>query len=414
MKNPASLRTIVFCVLCFSSAVFAGGAEYTGQFDKTLAPNVEEHERIVLALDSGAMWKNLGKFGPDTHFTAGRFAHPMTGQYSVVAVLVEDDEEDPVMFVDLNDDRKLTPEEKVVLKKEKKDNPFLWIATVPLPVKESFFTHAPIFLRYFKSVKVDKMAEGDRLITQSTEVMARGSVDVKGKRVIVQYALAPGEKKLNPQEGWLGVDIDGDGHIDMDNLSPEAAKADAESVVFRVGDTYISTKKADISKNQIVLREHEAKDYKRVELAIGKQFPEFNFTDFDGRKRKISEFRGKYVLLDIWGFWCPPCRKELPYIREAHKRFQNRNLEIIGLNTDADFTIESMKKGLNENGMKWTNARFDSVVDFLKVNLRINSFPTTFLISPEGNILSMSRQERDEPDLRGRDLLTTLDEILPE
>ena len=235
----------------------------------------------------------------------------------------------------------------------------------------------------------------------------------KGRKVIVQYALPAGEKKVNPQQGWLGVDIDGDGAIDMDNLSPEAARADAEAVVFRVGDTYLSTKKADVSKNQIVMRENDAKDYKRFELSMGKLFPEFNFIDFEGKKRKISEFRGKYVLLDIWGFWCGPCRKELPYIREAHKRFQGRNLEIVGLNTDEDFTIESMKKGLKDSGMTWTNAKFASVVDFLRVNLRITSFPTTFLISPEGKILSMSRQERDEPDLRGKDLLDSLDEVLP-
>ena len=260
-------------------------------------------------------------------------------------------------------------------------------------------------MRYFKSVKTDKMGPGDRLITQSTEVLARGTVDIKGRKVMFQYAMPAGEKTVNPQEGWLGVDTDGDGNIDMDNLSPEAAKADAEAVVFRVGDMYLSTKKADIAKNQIVIREHDAKEYKRLELGIGKPFPEFAFTDFDGKKRKISEFRGKFVLLDIWGFWCGPCRRELPYIKEAYKRFQGRNLEIVGLNTDEDYTVESMKKGLNDNGMTWTNAKFDSVVDFLRSGLRVSSFPTTFLISPEGKILSMSRAERDEPDLRGHDLL---------
>lgn len=405
--------TLALIVLCLSSSMFAGGAEYTGQFDKDLSPNVEEFERIILKRDPGTMWDHLGKFGPRSHFTTGRLLHPLSGQYSVVAVMVEDKDDDPVMFVDLNDDLRLSAEEKIVLKKEKADNPYLWTATVRLGTKDSFFAAAPIFVRYFKSVMTEKMTEGDRLVTQSTEVMARGSVDVKGKRVIVQYALAEGGKKVNPQEGWLGVDTDGDGSIDMDNLSPEAAKADEESVVFRIGETYVSTKKADLSKNQIVLREHEAKDYKRVELGIGKPFPEFAFTDFDGKKRRISEFRGKYVLLDIWGFWCGPCRKELPYIREAYKRFQTRNLEIVGLNTDPDFTIESMKKALSDNGMKWTNAKFDSVLDFLKVNLRVNSFPTTFLISPEGKILSMSRQERDEPDLRGKDLLDSLNEVLP-
>lgn len=410
---PAVLVIVMFAASPFTFARSAVGAEYAGQFEKSLAANVEEFERVVLTVDTAEAWKHLGSFGASAHFTTGRLNHPQTGQYSVVALLVEDGNNAPLIFADINDDRKLSADEKFTLKKEKDDNPYLWNATIPLNAKNDFFSNCPIFVRYFKSVKTDKMGPGDRLITQSTEVMARGIVDVKGRKVLVQYAMPAGEKKVNAQDGWLGVDGDGDGSIDMDNLSPEAARAETESVVFRVGDIYLSTKKADVSKNQIIMREHDAKEYKRMELGIGKQFPEFAFTDFDGKKRKISEFRGKYVLLDIWGFWCPPCRKELPYIREAHKRFQGRNLEIVGLNTDPDYTIDSMKKALNDSGMKWTNAKFDSVADFLKVNLRITSFPTTFLISPDGKILSMSRQERDEPDLRGQDLLESLDEALP-
>jgi len=86
---------------------------------------------------------------------------------------------------------------------------------------------------------------------------------------------------------------------------------------------------------------------------------------------------------------------------------------VLGLNTDADYTVESMKKALRDSGMIWTQAKFESVIDFVRIGLRVHSFPTTFLISPEGKILSMSRSERKEPDLRGSDLLDTLDEILP-
>jgi len=63
--------------------------------------------------------------------------------------------------------------------------------------------------------------------------------------------------------------------------------------------------------------------------------------------------------------------------------------------------------------MIWTQAKFESVVDFLRLGLRVSSFPTTFLIAPDGKILSMSRNERKEPDLRGADLLDSLDEVLP-
>jgi thiol-disulfide isomerase/thioredoxin len=118
------------------------------------------------------------------------------------------------------------------------------------------------------------------------------------------------------------------------------------------------------------------------------------------------------VLLDFWGFWCPPCTKELPYLREAYKRFRARGLEIVGMNTD-DYTPESIKESLEKNGMTWMQARQDSFLNLKNFEFRIESFPTTFLVGPDGKLLSMSRQKRGEPDLRGKDLLTTLDEILP-
>ncbi|MBK8304833.1 MAG: TlpA family protein disulfide reductase [Chloracidobacterium sp.] len=136
-----------------------------------------------------------------------------------------------------------------------------------------------------------------------------------------QYAYLADKNKVDPQAGLLGVDMDGDGKVDLGKMAAESTKAKEETIVFRVGDTYLATKKADVAKNQIVVVEREAKDYKRLEVHINKEFPDFSFTDFEGKKRKFSEFRGKYVLVDIWGFWCGPCRRELPYIREAHRRF---------------------------------------------------------------------------------------------
>lgn len=420
MKIPKLLQTTIGCavkafsttvgILLITSAIIGAG-EYSGQFETALVVNPEETERVVFKHSTYFdRWKDAGDFGSDAHYASAQLIDPLTGQASLLALVVEADDEDPILFVDLDNNNRITSNEKIAFKNP--TNPYLWEATVMIPLKGGFFTFAPMMVEYFESIKTDKMTDDDRLIRQSTGVFARGSVDVNGKKLAVQYALVE-RSKVNAREGWLGMDGDGDGKVDMDNLSPEAAKADNEAVIFRVGNTYLSTKKVDLDKNQIVLREHEAKDYKRLELQMGKEFPEFTFSDFDGKKRKISEYRGKYVLLDVWGFWCPPCRKELPYIREAQKRFAGRNLEVIGLNTDPDYTIDSMKKSLRDNGMIWTQAKFDSVVEFLRVGLRITSFPTTFLISPEGKILSMSRHERKEPDLRGEDLLDSLDEILP-
>ena len=412
-RSVATIAIVLLLIAAFSRQAVAGG-EYVGQFDKVLAPNVEEFERVVFKHDINGQFSLLGGFGRSTHFTYGQLLDPRTCHSTILAVLAESGEKDPVILVDANQDNRIMADERFAMKRGKEDNPFLWYADVVVAVKDSYFTGSRLYVRYFKSIQAEEMGPNDRLVTQSTEAMARGSVDVNGRKVLVQFALPAGEKKVDPQSGWVGMDTDGNGEVDMDNLSPEATKAGSEPAVFRVGEMYLSAKKADLSKNQIVLREHSAKEYKRIELAIGREFPDFGFSDFNGRKHKLSEFRGKYVLLDVWGFWCGPCRRELPYIKEAYRRYKSRNLEVVGINTDEDFTVDSMNKSLKQNNMTWTQAKFDSVVELLRIQLQITSFPTTFLISPEGKILSMGRAERDEPDLRGKDLLETLDEILPE
>ena len=397
---------------CLFVAVPVFAVEYTGQFETGLIANTEDSEQVILKLVPREKIKGTLEVADDAHLAAARLMDPRTKNFTIIALPVEERGETPVLYVDIDGDNTLSKEEKFTLKQSEPNNPYLWEMTAELTMKEGFFKICPIFIQYFKSVKMDKMGPEDRLVTQSTEVMAQGSVDVKGKKVLFQYAFLADKNKVDPQAGLLGVDMDGDGKVDLGKMAAESTKAKEETVVFRVGDMYLATKKADVAKNQIVVVEREAKDYKRLEVHINKEFPDFSFTDFEGKKRKFSEFRGKYVLLDIWGFWCGPCRRELPYIREAHRRFGARNLVIVGLNTDEDYTVDSMKKGLADAGMTWTNAQFASIAEFLRVGLRVNSFPTTFLISPEGKVLSISRTDRNELSLRGASLLESLDKVI--
>src|SRR6185369_2441441 len=138
---------------------------------------------------------------------------PRTQQYTILALLVEVPESDPIIYVDSDGDNSLSPEEKFQLRAEKEDDPYLWIATATLKMKDGPFSTCPIFLRYYKSVRAEKMGPEDRLMTQSTEVLARGKVVVEGKKVIVQYAYDPQKKKVDPQNGWLGMDLDENGDV---------------------------------------------------------------------------------------------------------------------------------------------------------------------------------------------------------
>jgi thiol-disulfide isomerase/thioredoxin len=140
--------------------------------------------------------------------------------------------------------------------------------------------------------------------------------------------------------------------------------------------------------------------------------PEFEFTDFNNKKRKLSEFRGKYLLIDFWGMWCPACRQELPYLRAAYQRFQARGLEILGMNTDPPDVVSAIKPQLEKQGMTWPQARRETIITTIR-NLRVHSYPTTVLVGPDGKILSLNNPRKEQPELRGKELLKSLDELLP-
>lgn len=387
--------------------------EYTGKLDPQLVVNRDDPEQVVFRPMRDLSRIKMAKAPDgDATVTAGRLYHAPSDKSAILALLVEPQGEDPYLLADVDMNNELDEKERFTFSREEDDNPFILQTTVNEPLKEGMFQSFPLFVQYFKKVRTDEMKEGERLILESRTAFARGSVDIQGKKTLVQYDYNVRSKKISPTNGKLGVDCDADGEIDMDAFSPEAAETEDEAVVFRVGNVYVSTRKVDLEKNQITMKSHSASDYKRIELRMGGPAPEIEFTDFNNKKRKLSEFRGKYVLVDFWGMWCPPCRQELTYLRAAYQRFQARGFEIVGMNTDRAEAIPQIKTQLERNGITWPQARRETIIATIR-NLRIHSYPTTVLVGPDGKILSLNNRRKDQPQLRGKELLKSLDELLP-
>ena len=397
-------------LLLAASGVYAGD-EYTGQFVMELMPDRENLDQVVFQPNGDlSKYKLARPVEPGANVTFAFLYNSNNEKLEIPALLVEPENGAPYCWADANLDKAFDENEKFIFKREKEDNPYIWQAIINEPLKGGAFKTFPLFVQFFRGARREDMGEDDRLMLQSSDVFATGYVDIQGKNTLIAYGYNPRAKKISATNGKIGIDCDGNGEIDWDRFSPEAAEHSEETVIFRVGSVYVSHKKADLDKNQIVLRSHQASEYKRIELKAGDVMPDFEFKDFRGNKRRLSDFRGKYVLMDFWAIWCGPCRRELPYLKAAYQRYNARGFEILGMNADESDYVGQVKTWLEKNNLSWTQATRESILPVMR-SLRIIYYPTTLLLDPEGKVVSLNLTRKGQLSLRGEELLKSLQKV---
>lgn len=139
-----------------------------------------------------------------------------------------------------------------------------------------------------------------------------------------------------------------------------------------------------------------------AKTAKGKPAPAFSMADKDGKIVHLSDFKGKYVLIDFWASWCGPCRKENPNVVAAYKKYHDKGFEIIGISLDSN--KEAWLKAVDKDGLTWTH------VSDLKgwqcataTTYGVKAVPASFLIDPNGKVVGK--------DLRGEELNKTLADL---
>ena len=421
------IRPIFWLVVVFGGYACSGGsaAEFVGHIEADLSAAqspiaYQQANLLPMSAQKRVAWRVPAGMS-DSVFEAEIRVPPGD---PLAFLLVEPRGANPIAFVDLNRDHIIEQNERLRL--EPFSHPeFTLRGQFRIPLTNEVFDSFPIEVRFLKhSVQRDGQFYSARALSWNTfaGIQGRFVLDGESYRYTLEGFL-PNRLSLQPSEAILGIDSNSDGQIDFSPLSPEWAIARNETIVLRAGTHYFSISQIDLEARSAILKAHQPSDYTRIELSRGGLLPPFSFVDFTGQRRNLSEFRGKFVLLDFWGSWCGPCLAEFPNLVETYTEFRERDFEILGMN--ADPAPQQLRRGVSskdlEEGLdkalrtarrfaaEWPQAQTASIQDLVLNRFRIYAYPTAILIDPEGRIVS--RNEDDRP-LRGPALRQTLQALL--
>jgi thiol-disulfide isomerase/thioredoxin len=150
---------------------------------------------------------------------------------------------------------------------------------------------------------------------------------------------------------------------------------------------------------------NKARSKKNARFNIGDEAPEIVMNDPLGNERKLSDLRGKVVLLDFWASWCGPCRRENPAVVRAYQEYQPKGFEVFSVSLDKD--LNRWTAAIQQDQLEWPNHVCD-LKGWSNAAARaygVSSIPHAILIDQDGVIVATH--------LRGRALVAQLEELLP-
>lgn len=206
---------------------------------------------------------------------------------------------------------------------------------------------------------------------QAKEIMGRYDAAIKKfvaehpKSLAVPYAI---------------LDLSGDDFKKVyDNMTPEARK----SILMPYAELY----NKQVVEMQSARNEEEAR---KAEVASGAiTAPNFTLPDLNGKQVSLSDFRGKWVVLDFWGSWCGWCVKGFPALKQAYEKYGDK-IVVIGI--DCNESEDDWRAGVKQHQIPWLNL-YNGHDRKLYSDYNIEGFPTKAIINPEGKLVDLTTGE---------------------
>ncbi len=139
--------------------------------------------------------------------------------------------------------------------------------------------------------------------------------------------------------------------------------------------------------------------YLQPRFINGEQAPAFSAELMNGEAFRLDDLRGRYVLIDFWGSWCPPCRQANPHLVELYRQYGGRGFEIVSVAVERQ--AEPWRRAIERDGLSWkyhildrtTSMKFfDSEIAAL---YGVKQLPTSYLLNEDGIIIGVDPSPRE-------------------
>ena len=113
------------------------------------------------------------------------------------------------------------------------------------------------------------------------------------------------------------------------------------------------------------------------------------FVDLNGKKVRLADFKGKFVVVNFWATWCPPCLVEIPDFIKFHEAHKNRDAIVLGVNYET-LPVKKLKAFIESQKITYPIVRLPGKIDGVTTPFgSLMGLPTTYMIDPQSRVVAM-------------------------